>query len=270
MAPEAEIAISPPSQLRRLRRLRPRIPPVIRSPPTDPAPPAAQAATSARPFYTSPGRRSERRRNACGLIPRVRRRGGSRVCRSRPLRPGFVTAWRTARRPARGGGHGWAGSAVAPTGRINPRWHLRVEPERLSPEVPQAPAAIEAEANAELARLQDGRHRKAGAILADAERQARELEGTAVEAAERDDRRAGEPRLTPPARCRRPGCGTRTRPPTSKSPRRPGPGRPRSASGATTPRSWPRCSPKRAPRSRPPPSAGSPGRRAADPEPAAR
>lgn len=52
------------------------------------------------------------------------------------------------------------------------------------------PAAIEAEANAKVARLQDGRHREAGAILADAERQARELEAAAVEAAEHEERQA--------------------------------------------------------------------------------
>jgi vacuolar-type H+-ATPase subunit E/Vma4 len=57
-------------------------------------------------------------------------------------------------------------------------------------------AAIEAEATAEVARLRDGRHREAGAIIADAERQARDLEAAAVAAAEREEREAGELRLT--------------------------------------------------------------------------
>lgn len=57
-------------------------------------------------------------------------------------------------------------------------------------------AAIEAEATAEVARLRDGRHREAGAIIADAGRQARDLEAAAVAAAEREEREAGELRLT--------------------------------------------------------------------------
>lgn len=57
-------------------------------------------------------------------------------------------------------------------------------------------AAIEAEATAEAARLRDGRHREAGAIIADAERQARDLEAAAVAAAEQEERQAADLRLT--------------------------------------------------------------------------
>jgi hypothetical protein len=86
IAPEAEIATCPPSQLRRPRRLRPRIPPVIRSPPTDPAPPAAQAATSAPVLHLARPQIGETPQCAGGLI--LERGAGADVGCAGPARSG--------------------------------------------------------------------------------------------------------------------------------------------------------------------------------------
>ena len=61
--------------------------------------------------------------------------------------------------------------------------------------LPDLLAAIEADAAAETARLHASRRAQAGAILAGARRQARDLQAAAVAAAEREERQAGGLRL---------------------------------------------------------------------------
>jgi hypothetical protein len=72
------------------------------------------------------------------------------------------------------------------------------------------------------------------------------LTAAAVEAAEHEERQAGELRLTAAREVLAAGLRDAHEAAYQQIAAETGAGWPRSASGATTPRSWPRCSPRRA------------------------